>query len=105
MSDNNRNTDEELRERVALSLRVLFPLEAWETYVRSAVCVIHEVQRPAPKEKPKENWCCHIGCGEHAEWRIQDEPATPDNYTETCSAHVGVMLSGHHTIYPIEVSE
>jgi hypothetical protein len=38
-------SEEELHERIALCLKVLFPNEAWDTYVRSAVCLIHEFRR------------------------------------------------------------
>ena len=34
-----------LVENVALVLRVLFPDEAWETYMRSAHCLIHEIKQ------------------------------------------------------------
>jgi hypothetical protein len=44
-------SEEELRERIALSLKVLFPNEAWDTYVRSAVCLIHEFHRKVSAEE------------------------------------------------------
>jgi len=43
--------EEELRERIALSLKVLFPNEACDTYVRSSVCLIHEFRRKVPAEE------------------------------------------------------
>lgn len=44
-------SDEELCKRIALALQVLFPNEAWSTYVRSAVCLIHEFNRKIPAEE------------------------------------------------------
>jgi hypothetical protein len=103
MSKTDTTNEEELRHHLALALRVLFPNEAWDTYIRSAVCVIHEVRNHPRKERADKNWCCKVGCGKHAEWRIWDVPRTPDNYTEVCADHVGEMLHSHHDIEPIEV--
>jgi len=53
--------------------------------------------------------CCYIApmlglqCGHSAEWRIC-WGATPDDYTESCTRHVGEMLTDapEHRIYPLE---
>lgn len=46
--------------------------------------------------------CCHTNCDEDAQWQIFDGP-TPDDYTESCTAHVGELLSdaAEHRVYPI----
>lgn len=55
--------EEELRHHLALTLRVLFPNEAWDTYIRSAVCIIHEVRNHPRKEKAN----------------AEEDPDIPDN--------------------------
>lgn len=32
-------------------------------------------------------------CGKDAEWRIENHPGGPDDYTESCTDHVGIMLT------------
>lgn len=44
--------------------------------------------------------CCNVDCPSIAEYRIEwGEVANPDNYTEACEAHVGMLL-GHHLHQP-----
>jgi hypothetical protein len=44
--------------------------------------------------------CCYIECGQAASFRIEWGPiAHPDNYTDSCEAHVGALL-GHHAGEP-----
>lgn len=47
--------------------------------------------------------CCLFECSEPAEWRIR-HGHTPDDYTESCTDHVGQLLTStlEHRIYPIE---
>lgn len=37
--------------------------------------------------------CCHIDCDKEAEFEIQWNPPTPDNYTQACEGHVGALLA------------
>lgn len=64
----------------------------------------------------KTNTCCFIpddqqdganviGCLKEAEWRIvYGNGSDPDGYTESCTSHVGEMLTDapEHRIYPLE---
>jgi hypothetical protein len=60
-------------------------------------------------ETNEPNSCCFIGpksgyqCGSDAEWRIV-HGSTSDDYTESCTRHVGEMLTDapEHKIYPLE---
>lgn len=53
--------------------------------------------------------CCHIDCGNTAEFRIEWDPPTADNFTDACEAHVGALLGhrpdqpvpNHYRVYPI----
>lgn len=49
--------------------------------------------------------CCQLTCASNAEWLIVDGPA-PEDYTHSCSAHVGELLSdaSEHKVYPLEVN-
>lgn len=61
--------------------------------------------------KPKPRTCCCIPdqtkldqvCPKPAEWQIWSGTG-PDDYTEACSAHVGLLLSDapEHRILPIK---
>lgn len=63
----------------------------------------------AAQEK-RVNDCCYIAptssyqCGNDAEWRICWGTFGPDEYTESCSRHVGEMLTGapEHKIYSLD---
>lgn len=56
-----------------------------------------------------EHYCCYIApssgfqCGNDAEWQIWSGPH-PDDLTESCTRHVGEMLTDapEHKIYPVE---
>lgn len=56
------------------------------------------------------NDCCYIGehvglqCGNEAIWRICNHPYGPDDYTDSCTRHVGEMLTDapEHRIFPLE---
>lgn len=49
-----------------------------------------------------ERICCFPDCEKLAEWVIVHGQA-PDDYTESCSVHVGELLTDapEHKIYPI----
>lgn len=55
------------------------------------------------------NDCCYVGektgfqCGSPAEWRIVSGSG-PDDYTESCTRHVGDMLTDavEHRIYSLD---
>ena len=55
------------------------------------------------------NHCCKPDCGEKAEFRIEWDPPTPDNFTDSCEAHVGALLGhrpeepppSHYRVYPL----
>ncbi len=49
--------------------------------------------------------CCKLDCDANAEWLIVNG-VTPDSYTESCTAHVGELLSdaSEHKIYPIRAA-
>jgi len=48
--------------------------------------------------------CCHIHCEKIAEWIIV-HGSSPDDYTESCTEHVGILLTDaiEHRIYQISV--
>lgn len=45
-----------------------------------------------------------IGCQQGAEWNIHADSDPPDVVTQSCSDHIGLMLSdkGHHSVWPVE---
>lgn len=53
--------------------------------------------------------CCYVGsksgasCGNQAEWRIVSGNG-PDDYTESCTRHVGEMLTDapEHRVYSLD---
>lgn len=49
----------------------------------------------------KEPWCCYPGCPNNADWSIWHEDGS--NYTESCTAHVGELLTdaAEHRVYPV----
>jgi hypothetical protein len=47
--------------------------------------------------------CCFIPCAAEAHWYLVDGPK-PDDYTESCTEHVGALLTGSREgthVYPI----
>jgi hypothetical protein len=40
--------------------------------------------------------CCEPGCGDAAVWEIRDGHG-PDEYTHSCTKHVGVLLLSERT--------
>lgn len=56
--------------------------------------------------------CCFINqrngqpCGSAAAWQVWHGPS-PDDYTETCTTHIGEILTDapEHRIYPITTDE
>jgi hypothetical protein len=52
---------------------------------------------------PNQNDPTNSRCPHDAEWRIEHGEA-PDDYTESCTEHVGEMLTDAalHRIYPIK---
>jgi hypothetical protein len=54
--------------------------------------------------------CCYIGertglpCGNAGVWRICWPPYSPDDYTESCTRHVGEMLTDapEHRVLPLD---
>ena len=47
--------------------------------------------------KSKGRYCCHLFCWRKAMWEIcsTDESATPDDWTDSCTEHVGALLWDH----------
>lgn len=58
-------------------------------------------EQQAALPDPPRSWCCKIDCGAKAEWTIV-HGEKPDDYTESCTAHVGELLTNapEHRIYP-----
>lgn len=65
---------------------------------KNICCFIPEDQQEAAKRGEKV-----AGCPDKPEWRIV-YGASSDDYTESCTAHVGPMLTDapEHRIYPLE---
>lgn len=66
--------------------------------MKSTCCFIPENEQAAAKSGQNIT-----GCLSRAEWRIIYGP-TSDDYTESCTTHVGEMLTDapEHKIYPLE---
>lgn len=45
-----------------------------------------------------------LNCHRSAEWNIHADCDPPDMVTQSCTKHVGRMLSdkGHHSVWPVE---
>ena len=54
-------------------------------------------------EMDKTPFCCQMECDKDAEWEIQWTPRSPDDWTHSCTEHVGEMLCDApiHYIYPL----
>jgi hypothetical protein len=52
---------------------------------------------------PRPSYCCFLPCESYAEWTIVTGPS-PDDVTESCTAHVGELLTdaAEHRVYPLE---
>ena len=46
-----------------------------------------------------DRYCCHLSCHRKAVWEIcsADESATPDDWTDSCTEHIGALLWDHKT--------
>lgn len=54
---------------------------------------------------PAKPHCCFIPCKAAADWEIR-YGNTPDDYTHSCTPHVGEMLEAEqeNAVYPIEMA-
>lgn len=52
----------------------------------------------------KRPFCCHIPCDKNAEWVIMYTPFKFDEYTHSCSEHLGDMMTDahEHRIYRVD---
>lgn len=70
-------------------------------------CFIPEDQQAAAKawmaDSKNNGLVLSLGCEQPAKWQIWSGPA-PDDCTESCTEHVGEMLTeaAQHRVYPIE---
>ncbi len=54
----------------------------------------------ASKTKPH---CCFVGCKEGAEWQLWHGDG-PEDYTESCTDHVGVMLTDAEVTHVLQIT-
>lgn len=59
-----------------------------------------EKQQPEAEKVP---FCCHIPCDKDAEWVMMYTPFGLDEYTHSCSGHLGDMMTDgyEHRIYHV----
>ena len=65
------------------------------TYPIPDDCPLDDVVSGTPASLDRH--CCHLSCQREAVWEIcsTDESATPDDWTDSCTEHVGALLWDH----------
>lgn len=70
-------------------------------------CFIQEQTTILGLFEPSPEQIAQIACKNPAEWRIIENGASVDDYTEACTAHVGYLLTDakSFTVIPIDADD